>query len=172
MDNKQVSIIIENKIFLIRGYKVMLDEDIACLYQVETRSVVQAVKRNIDRFPLDFVFQLTDGESESLRSQTVISNASRGGRRYLPYVFTEHGVAMLSSVLRSPRALQMNIFIVRAFIKMRELFSTNKDLAHKMDAFERKQEEQGDQLSAVYSIVKQLENEPIEPKDKIGFSML
>src|SRR5947209_16317642 len=112
---------VERRIYLIHGQRVMLDADLAELYQVETRALIQAVKRNPERFPKDFMFQLTKEEAESLRSQIVISNVGRGGRRYLPYAFTEHGVAMLSSVLNSDRAVQMSILIVRAFVKLREV---------------------------------------------------
>jgi hypothetical protein len=114
----------------------MLDADLAALYRVETRALVQAVKRNVHRFPADFVFQLDVGEL-GLRSQTVISNR-RGGRRYTPYMFTEQGVAMLSSVLNSDRAIQVNIQIMRAFVRLREMLLTHKNLAKKLEALERK----------------------------------
>jgi phage regulator Rha-like protein len=117
--------IIEKKILLIRGEKVMLDADLAELYAVETKMLVRAVKRNIDRFPEDFMFQLAEEEFQNLRFQFGTSS-QWGGRRYLPYVFTEQGVAMLSSVLNSERAVQVNIAIMRTFVKLRELLSTNK----------------------------------------------
>jgi hypothetical protein len=128
---------IERRILLIRGQKVMLDADLAELYGVPTRVLNQTVKRNIERFPQDFMFRLTVKEtaglrdyfgSAALRSQSVISNRGRGGRRYLPLAFTEQGVAMLSSVLRSPRAVQVNIAIMRAFVKLREILATHRDL--------------------------------------------
>src|SRR5438105_4824660 len=127
--------IIERKIYLIRGHKVMLDSDLAELYQVETKALNRAVKRNQDRFPDDFVFQLTVEEAETLRFHFGTSNPAsmRGGRRYLPYAFTEHGVAMLSSVLRSKRAVQMNLLIVRAFIKLRDMLANHKDLARAIE---------------------------------------
>jgi len=131
---------IERLIRLIRGHKVMLDEDLAELYGVETRVLIQAVKRNSSRFPGDFMFQLSVEEAKSLRSQSVISNKGRGGRRYLPFVFTEQGVAMLSSVLNSERAVEINIQIMRAFVRLREMIASNKDLARKLDALERKSE--------------------------------
>src|SRR3990172_9686373 len=109
---------IERLILLIRGHKVMLDADLAELYGVETRSLIQAVKRNLSRFPTDFMFHLSDEEAKLLRSQIVISKKQRGGRRYLPYVFTEQGVAMLSSVLNSERAVEINIEIMRAFVRL------------------------------------------------------
>jgi hypothetical protein len=158
---------IERRIFLIRGQKAMLDNDLAELYQVPTKVFNQAVKRNLDRFPEDFMFSITKEEFENLRSQFVTS--SWGGRRYLPYAFTEHGVAMLSSVLNSLRAVQMNILIIRAFVKLREVLATHKDLARKMEELERQQKEHGQQLAAVYSIVKRLIDIPAKPHNPIGF---
>lgn len=131
---------VESLIRIIRGQKVMLDSDLAVLYGVPTRTLNQAVRRKLSRFPDDFRFQLSPEEAESLRSQIVISNVGRGGRRYAPYAFTEHGVAMLSSVLNSERAVQMNILVVRAFIRMRELIASNKDLAARVEKLERSQE--------------------------------
>ena len=132
--------VIERRIHLIRGQRVMLDSDLAELYQVETRALVQSVKRNIERFPVDFVFQLTTEEAEAMRSQTVI--ASKRNIRYQPYAFTEHGVAMLSAVLKSDRAVRMSIFIVRAFVQLRELLATNKELARKIEQLEADQKQQ------------------------------
>jgi len=149
----------------------MLDADLAELYQVQTKVLNQAVRRAMSRFPEDFMFQLTSEETDSLRSQIVTSNVGRGGRRYLPYVFTEHGVAMLSSVLKSARAVQMNILIVRAFITLREMFASNQELARKIEDLERTQGEHGELLSHVYSIVKQLIDPSPQPKKRIGFSV-
>ena len=123
---------IQNFIFLIRGEKVMIDSDLAVLYGVETRLLIQAVKRNADHFPDDFAFQITPQEVANLRSQIVISSFEHGGRRYLPYAFTEQGVAMLSSVLRSKRAVQMNVAIMRAFVSLRRLIATNETFARKL----------------------------------------
>ena len=129
--------IIEKKIFLLRGQKVMLSTDLAELYQVEPRVLVPAVKRNKERFPGDFIFQLTKGEFGNLKSQIVIS--SWGGlRRTTPYAFTEQGVAMLSTVLNSPRAIQVNIEIMRTFVKLRKILSSHAALAHKLEALEKK----------------------------------
>jgi hypothetical protein len=122
---------IERSILLIRGHKVMLDADLAELYGVETRALLQAVSRNQKRFPEDFMFQMSKEEYELLRSQIVISKKGRGGRRYLPYVFTEQGVAMLSSVLRSERAVQVNVEIMRAFVRLRRMLASNEELARK-----------------------------------------
>jgi ORF6N domain len=121
---------IERSILLIRGHKVMLDADLAELYGVETRALLQAVSRNQKRFPEDFMFQMSKEEYELLRSQIVISKKGRGGRRYLPYVFTEQGVAMLSSVLRSERAVQVNVEM-RAFVRLRRMLASNEELARK-----------------------------------------
>jgi phage regulator Rha-like protein len=160
---------IERRIYFIRDHKVMFDSDLADLYQVPTFRLNEAVKRNQHRFPPDFMFQLTRQENESLTSHFAMSKG-RGGRRTLPYAFTEHGVAMLSSVLNSERAVQMNILIIRAFVKLRELFATHKDLARKIGDLESQQKEHGQQLSAVYSIVKRLIEAPSKPKRPIGFT--
>lgn len=156
---------IERHILLIRGEKVMLDADLASLYQVETRVLTQAVKRNLDRFPADFMFQLSKAEFDQLRSQTVIS--SWGGRRYPPYAFTEQGVAMLSSVLRSKRAVQVNVEIMRAFVRLRQMLESNKDLSQKLDALEQKYDAQ---FKIVFDAIRELMTAP-DPKQKrpIGF---
>jgi hypothetical protein len=158
---------IEKKILLIRDEKVMLDSDLAILYGVETREIVQAVKRSIGRFPDDFMFQLTTEEFDLLRSQTVISNPiGRGGRRYLPYAFTEQGVAMLSSVLKSERAINVNIEIMRSFINLRRLLSSNVELARKLAALEKKYDLQ---FKAVFDAIRQLMVPVTKPKKQIGF---
>lgn len=160
---------IERRIYILRGHKVMIDTNLAELYRVPTFRLNEAVKRNKRRFPKDFMFQLTKKESESLTSHFAMSK-QRGGRRTRPYAFTEHGVVMLSSVLNSERAVQMNILIVRAFVKLREMLATHKDLARKIEDLDRKQKEHGEQLGAVYSIVKQLISPPMKPKRRIGFA--
>ena len=132
--------IIERRIYLIRGQRVMLDSHLAELYHVETKALNRAVKRNLDRFPEDFMFQLTDAEARNLRYQIGTSSSGYGGRRYLPYAFTEQGVAMLSSVLNSQRAVQMNILIIRVFVRLRELLATHKDLAQKIEQLQAGQE--------------------------------
>ena len=128
---------IEETIHFIRGERVILDADLARLYGVETRALVQAVKRNLQRFPKDFMFQLSLNEFKFLRSQIVISK-SRGGRRYMPYVFTEHGAIMAANVLNSPRAVEVGVYVVRAFVKVRELIATHKELARKLAELEQK----------------------------------
>lgn len=157
---------IERRILLIRSQKVMLDSDLAELYQVETKVLNQAVKRNLERFPADFMFQLTPEETKSLRSQIVTSKKGRGGRRYPPRVFTEHGAVMLASVLNSPVAVQASIQVVRAFIRLRGILAAHKELAHKLEELEKKYDKQ---FKAVFDAIRQL-MEPPEPKRKrIGF---
>jgi hypothetical protein len=162
--------LVERRIYLVRGHKVMLDSDLAELYQVETRALIQAVKRNSSRFPDGFMFQLTAEEHESLKSQFVISNAGRGGRRYLPYAFTEHGVVMLSSVLNSDRAIRMNIVIIRAFVRLREMLGSHKDLARKIESLERKYQEHDQELQVLFKAIKKLLEPPPGPSRRpIGF---
>ena len=155
---------IEQKILLIRGQKVMLDRDLAKLYGVPTKSLNLAVKRNLDRFPSDFMFQLTEEEFFNLRFQ--FETSSWGGQRYLPYAFTENGVAMLSSVLNSKRAVQVNIQIMRTFTKLREIISANKDLSGRLDELEKKYDAR---FRVVFDAIRELTTPP-EPKHrKIGF---
>ncbi len=158
---------IEQRILLIRGQKVMLDEDLARLYGVPTRRLNEQVRRNLDRFPADFMFQLTPKETEVLRSQFATSKPERGGRRYPPLAFTEQGVAMLSSVLRSPRAVQVNIAIMRAFVRLREILSSHRDLARKLESLEKKYDAQ---FRAVFDAIRQLMSAPVPPRRRIGFS--
>jgi len=148
--------LIERRIYLIRGHKAMLDSDLAELYQVETKALNRAMKRNADRFPDEFMFHLTPDEAESLRYQIGTSNAARGGRRYGPYAFTEHGVAMLSSVLRSKRAVLMSILIVNGFVRLRGILATHRDLAQAIEDLRRKQAEQGEQITAIIETINQL----------------
>ena len=158
--------IIENRIFLIRGKKVLIDRDLAGLYEVETKVLKQAVKRNINRFPSDFMFQMNKEEFENWRSQFVTSNRDKMGLRYAPFVFTEQGVAMLSSVLKSERAIEVNIAIMRAFVKLREMLSTHKELSQKLNSLEEKYE---DQFRVVFDAIRALMTEEERPKRKIGF---
>ncbi len=161
--------IIETKIFIIRGQKVMLDKDLAMLYGVETFNLNKAVKRNTTRFPSDFMFQLTREEFNNLIFQFGIS--SWGGTRKLPYAFTEQGVAMLSSVLRSERAVQVNIQIMRAFVKLREIISTHKELAQKLKELELKIESHDENITAIFEAINQLLAVEEKPKRKIGFEV-
>jgi len=145
---------VEKRIYFVRGQKVMTDDDLALLYRVPTGTFNQAVRRNIQRFPADFMFQLTSDETENLRSQFVIS--SWGGRRYLPFVFTEQGVAMLSSVLKSDRAIQVNIAIMRAFVKLRELLATHQELAGRLEELEKKFQKHDGQIREVFDAIRAL----------------
>lgn len=149
----------------------MIDSDLASLYRVETKNLNKAVRRNLARFPSDFMFRLTAKEAEGLRFQIGTSNGgSRGGRRYLPYVFTEQGVAMLSSVLNSPRAIQVNIAIMRAFVKLREILATHVELAHKVKEIESRQAKHAENISAIWDAIQSLMQPPEPPaKRRIGF---
>ena len=158
---------IANRIFLIRGEKVMLDSDLAELYGVTTGNFNKAVKRNIGRFPADFMFQLNRKEtSEILSFQNGISNNGRGGRRYLPRAFTEQGVAMLSSVLKSQRAIQVNIQIMRTFTRMRQMLMSQSELKKKIEQMESKYD---DQFKQVFEVIKQLIIQEEEPREEIEF---
>ena len=163
-----------NKIYLIRGQKVMLDSDLAELYGTETKVLKQAVKRNIDRFPDDFIFELTQKEFESLRSQIVTSKKGRGGARYLPLAFTEQGVSMLSGVLNSETAVRVHIQIIRVFAKMRELLLTHKDIllhpdSYREEKIEKKLTGHDEDIQLIFQYLKQLLNPPQPPRRKIGF---
>lgn len=157
--------VVENMIYIIRGNKVMLDSDLADLYGVPTHRMNEQIKRNKKRFPGDFMFQLTKEEFENLKSQFVTSNW--GGRRKLPYVFTEQGVAMLSGVLNSDRAIQVNIAIMRTFIKLRSMIATHKEMKNKIDAMEKKYDKQ---FKVVFTALKHLFEEPEQSKTVIGFT--
>ena len=159
---------VEQRILRLRGQNVMLDEDLADLYGVTTKRLNEQVRRNRERFPDDFMFQLTPDEVASLRSQIATSNVGRGGRRYAPLAFTEQGVAMLSSVLRSKRAVQVNIEIMRAFVRLRRILTEHKDLARKLDALERKYDVQ---FKAVFDAIRRLMEPPPAVRKRIGFGM-
>jgi hypothetical protein len=155
---------ITRAILLIRGQKVILDTNLAELYEVETKALNRAVKRNIDRFPADFMFELTNEEAERLRCQ--FGTSKRGGRRYRPYAFTEQGVAMLSGVLHSRRAVRVNIEIMRAFVQLRQMLSSHADLARKLEALEKKYDAQ---FKVVFDAIRELTTPPAPPKRRIGF---
>jgi len=160
--------IIEQKILMIREQKVMLDTDLASLYGVSTKVLNQAVKRNINRFPEDFIFKLTDIEKEEV--VTICDHLkSLKFSPQLPHAFTEQGVAMLSSVLKSERAVQVNIAIMRAFVKLRQILSTHKELAHKLSELERKIEKHDTRIQAIFEAIRQLMTPPEKPKGQIGF---
>jgi len=157
---------IGSRIYFIRQKKVMLDSDLAELYGVKTKALNQAVRRNKERFPKDFVFQLENQELTNLRCQFGTSSLPHGGRRYFPYVFTEQGVAMLSSVLRSKRAIQVNIQIMRTFLRLRDILSSHEDLSRKLDALENKYDTQ---FKVVFDAIRKMMESPASPREKIGF---
>lgn len=172
--------LIERRIYLIRGLKVMIDFDLAELYGVSTKRLNEQVSRNKKRFPEDFMFRLTKEEAESLRSQIVISNSSlrsqfatsntgRGGRRYLPYAFTEQGVAMLSSVLNSEQAIEVNIAIMRAFVHLRQMFETNEELKRQFTAVIKKLSTHDKYFKVVFDELKKLTQPPVSSRRQIGF---
>lgn len=160
---------IERRILLIRGEKVMLDAHLAELYGVPTKRLNEQVRRNLKRFPDDFMFQLTKEESDALRSHFATLEKGRGRhRKYLPYVFTEQGVAMLSSVLNSERAIAVNVEIMRAFVRLREILSTHKDLALKLEELEKKYDQQ---FRVVFEAIRQLMTPPDPPKRRMGYGV-
>ncbi len=160
---------IANKIYRIRFRKVMLDRDLAELYGVETKQLKRAVRRNIDRFPNDFMFELTKEEMENWRCQFGTSNSIKMGMRYPPMAFTEHGAIMAASILNSPRAVDASIKVVRAFVQLREILSTHKDLALKLEKLEAKLTEHDEQFSIVFDAIRQLLHTETKPRNKIGF---
>jgi ORF6N domain len=161
---------IERTIYFMRGQKIIVDADLARLYHVPTFRLNEQVKRNRSRFPKDFMFQLTAAETSALRSQIAMSNSSRGGRRYRPYAFTEPGVAMLSSVLRSGRAVQVNIAIMRAFVKLREILATHRELGQRLKELEGKFQQHDGQIQEVFEAIRALLAPRPDPgKRRIGF---
>lgn len=161
---------IAQTILLIRGHRVILDSDLATLYGVQTKALIQAVKRNQDRFPEDFMYQLTLQEVRDLRSQNVTSSF-HGGRRHLPYVFTEHGTLMLASILNSKRAVEMSLLIVRVFVKLREMLSAHKELSQKLTRLERKIESHDEEIRTLFEAIRQLIAVPQKPQRRIGFTV-
>lgn len=171
--NSAIAVIeeIEEKIYVIRGQRVMIDSDLAEVYQVETRVLNQALKRNLKRFPPDFMFQLSNVEVESLRnsSQYVMSSKKHRGAAYKPYVFTEHGAVMLASVLNSPAAVEASILVVRAFVKMRAMLSLHQDLADRVEELEKITDYHGQKFGVVSGLLAQIMRDPKYLKRKIGF---
>ena len=162
--------VIEQKILLIRGHRVILDRDLAKLYGVDTRRLNEQVKRNLQRFPEDFMFQLTNEEFLNWRSQIAISNSEKMGLRRRPYAFTEHGAIMAANILNSGRAVEMSIRVVRTFIKLRQLLTTHKELAYKLSELERKIEKHDTEIQAIFEAIRQLmAPTPQKPKRHIGF---
>jgi hypothetical protein len=167
---------IAGRILLVRGTRVLLDADLAALYGVETRVLVQAVKRNAARFPEDFLLQLTAEEFAGLRSQFVISNAGRGGRRYPPQVFTEHGALMAATILNSSRAIEVSVYVVRAFVQLRGVLASNKELAQRLRQLEQRLErrltDHDVAIADILRAIRQLMNPPEPAKRPIGFVTL
>lgn len=160
---------IVSKILLVRSEKVLLDRDLAELYGVETKRLKRAVRRNINRFPKDFMFQLTEKEFDSLRSQ--FGTSSWGGTRYLPMAFTEQGVAMLSTVLNSERAIAVNIAIMRAFVQLRKMMTSQRELARKLSELEEHLQDHDQQIEAIFDAIRQLMSPPERSKKRIGFEV-
>jgi hypothetical protein len=163
---------VERAILVVRGHKVILDADLAVLYGVETKALNRAVKRNTERFPADFMFRLTEKEAQLLRCQIgTLDKAEKLGRgehrKYLPYAFTEQGIAMLSGVLRSPRAVRVNVEIMRAFVRLRQMLQQNADLARKLAVLENKCDAQ---FKVVFDAIRELMAPPVKPARRIGFS--
>jgi phage regulator Rha-like protein len=161
--------VIMNKIYLIRGQKVMIDRDLAELYGVETKRLKEAVRRNITRFPPDFLFEMDKEEFENWRTQNATSKEDKQGLRYAPFCFTEQGVTMLSCVLNSERAIAVNIQIIRIFTRMREMLLTHKDILLQLEKIERKLGQHDDDIQLIFEYLKQLLNPPQEPRPRVGF---
>jgi ORF6N domain len=162
---------VESRILLLRHQRVILDTDIAELYGVPVKVLNQQVKRNRERFPADFVFRLTSKEDEVLRSQVVTSKQGRGGRRYAPYAFTEHGAIMAATVLNSERAVQMSVFVVRAFVRLREMLATNRKLAGKIDELENRLDTHDSAIQDLIEAIKELMKPEDPPRKSIGFQI-
>lgn len=165
---------IAQSIFILRGHKVLLDSDLAALYGVATKRFNEAVKRNLVRFPQDFMFQVTADELSALRSQIATSKPSRGGRRYAPYAFTEHGAIMAAMILNSPRAVEMSVYVVRAFVQLREVLASNKELAKRLDQLEariqKKPTSHDDAIAAMLSAIRELMQPTVTKSRPIGFT--
>jgi hypothetical protein len=157
-------------ILVLHGHKVLLDADLADLYGIKTRRLNEQVRRNIDRFPADFMFKLTSQEFVNLKSQFATSSSGWGGKRKLPFAFTEHGALMAASVLNSPRAVEMSIFVVRAFVKLRNMLATHRQLAAKLGELERKLATHDQNIVVLFDAIRSLMAPPAKPKRRIGFS--
>jgi len=162
---------VESRIFFLRHRRVILDADLAALYGVPVKRLNQQVKRNQERFPSDFMFQLTRKEHKILRLQIATSKKGSGGRRYLPNVFTEHGAIMAATVLNSERAVQMSVFVVRAFVRLREVLATNRRLASKVDELEKRMESHDDTIQDLIDAIRELMTPEEEPRERIGFAL-
>lgn len=159
-----------SRIYFIRGQKVMIDRDLAELYDVETKRLKEAVKRNLSRFPSDFMFTMNTSEFKNWRSQFASSNSNvRMGLRYKPFCFTEQGVTMLSCILNSPRAIEVNIHVIRVFTRLRETLMSNKDILHKLEKLEKQVSKNSEDVSKIFSVLRQLLQEPESPRKRIGY---
>jgi phage regulator Rha-like protein len=156
-------------IIIIRGQRVILDSDLARLYEVTTKRLNEQVRRNQDRFPEDFTFQLTDMEEECLRSQIATSKPGRGGRRYHPYAFTEHGALMVASVLNTPRAVQLSVYVVRAFVQLREMLNNNAEMSRRLTELEARTDKHDAKIGQIIEAIRQLMLPPETPQRRIGF---
>ena len=166
-----LAVSVESRILFVRNHKVFLDTDLAELYGVPVKQLNQQIKRNKERFPADFVFQLTPSEHATLRSQIVTSKPARGGRRYLPYVFTEHGAIMAATVLNSERAVEMSVFVVRAFVRLREMLANNHELAAKIDELERRLDTHDSSIQDLIEAIKELMAPDPPTGRRIGFQL-
>ena len=171
MPKKETSLVkpVEPRILVLRGQKVILDRDLANLYEVPVKRLNEQAKRNAERFPADFLFQLTPEEYEILRSQIATSKPGSGGRRYPPYAFTEHGTIMAATVLNSQRAIEMSVFVVRAFVRLRKLFATNRELAEKVTEQDRRLKTHDGTIRQIIDAIKELTSPPATPRKRIGF---
>jgi chaperonin cofactor prefoldin len=168
---KALAIPVESRIFVLRKQKVILDRDLAELYGVTVKRLNQQVQRNQERFPADFVFQLTAKEDEILRLQIATSSSGHGGRRHLPYAFTEHGAIMAATVLNSPKAVEMSVFVVRAFVRLREMLAKNRQLASKINELEQRLETHDSAIQELIDAIKELMTPPEGPRKKMGFQL-
>jgi hypothetical protein len=172
INNRAASVVhITRAILVLRGRKVLLDSELAALYGVTTKALNQAVKRNTERFPEDFMFRLTRAETEALnRSQPVTGSQKHRDPRFPPFAFTEHGAIMAATILNSPRAVEMSLFVVRAFVRLRELLASNTALARKLDELERKYKHHDEAITAILSVIRELTHPPATKRRGIGFT--
>ncbi len=168
---KALAIPVESRIVVLRQQKVILDSDLAELYGVSVKRLNQQVQRNHERFPADFMFRLTAKEDEILRLQIATSSSGHGGRRHLPYAFTEHGAIMAATVLNSPKAVEMSVFVVRAFVKLREMLANNRQLASKIEELEKRLETHDTAIQELIDAIKEMMTPPEGPRKKIGFQL-
>jgi hypothetical protein len=165
------SFVVESRILILRDQRVILDADLAQLYRVPVKRLNEQVKRNKERFPADFMFKLNEKEDRALRSQIATSNKTRGGRRYLPYAFTEHGAIMAATILNSEQAVQMSVFVVRAFVRLREMLGTNRKLAGKITELEGRLDTHDSTIQGLIDAIKELMTPPDPPRKRIGFQL-